>query len=229
MRIIKAAGVSKSFGGKTALSGVNLTFKEGESIAFCGLNGAGKSTMIRLLARIQNPDSGSIEGTNDFVTGYMPDHIEFPGGLSGREWLTYLGRLKGLKKETSCETLVETGLENAAGDNITGYSRGMVQRLLFSQMLLGDPDLLIMDEPESGLDPYWVHEWKKHMKLFREKGKTIIFSSHHLPEALEVAGRIIVFHKGSVVSDELSFKWRQAGINPDKYMFKILEDCDVLD
>jgi ABC-type multidrug transport system ATPase subunit len=228
MRIIKAAGVRKSYNGKTALSDVNLVFNEGECTALCGLNGAGKSTLIRLLAGVQSPDTGRIDGPKDFSIGYMPDHIEFPGGVCGREWLTFLGRLKGLKKETSCETLIETGLENAAGDNITGYSRGMVQRLLFSQMLLGDPDLLIMDEPESGLDPYWVHEWKNHMKLFREKGKTVIFSSHHLPDALEVAGRIIVFHKGRVVSDEQPLKWSQSGLGPDKYMFKILEDSDAL-
>ena len=114
--------------------------------------------------------------------------------------------------------IAETGLEQVADEKVSSYSRGIVQRLLFAQMLLNDPSLLIMDEPESGLDPFWVKEWKQHIASFRKRGKTVIFSSHHLRDALESSSRIIIFSNGGIISDTAPAAWLSVS-DPESFFF----------
>lgn len=215
--------VEKTFSKKQALFPFSLTIEPGTCIALCGGNGAGKSTLLRILAGIYKPNGGIITGLGDYSIGFMPDSIQIPAGVSGRDWLTYLARLKGVSLEKVMDVLELTGLTEAADRDAAGYSRGMLQRLLFAQMILGDPDVLLMDEPGNGLDPFWVDEWKKWILKYREQGKTILFASHMLRDVLAVSDRIIVLHEGKMITDELVHDWLKDSLEPEERFLRLIK------
>jgi ABC-2 type transport system ATP-binding protein len=196
----------------TALDGLNLTVEAGEVFAFLGLNGAGKTTTIKLLLDHARPTVGRclLFGIDSRLpesrrnVGYMPDLPHFYRFLSAREALDYFGRLNGLsrvERSHSSDRLLElVGLEKAANDRLDGFSRGMLQRVGLAQALLGDPRLLILDEPLGGLDPVGRHEFNRIIQQLKSEGRTIFFSSHILEDAEKIADRVGILHKGKLLA-----------------------------
>lgn len=221
--------VEKKFTKKQALSPFSLTIEPGTCVALCGGNGAGKSTLLRILAGIHKPDAGTISGRKEYSYGFMPDFIQIPPGVSGRDWLTYLARLKGVSLKQVKDVLELTGLTEAADRDAASYSRGMLQRLLFAQMVLGDPDVLLMDEPGNGLDPFWVDEWKKWILQYRDQGKTILFSSHMLRDVLAVADRVVVLHEGQMITDEPVHVWLKDSLEPEERFLRLIKKESSID
>lgn len=198
--------VEQRYGRQVALQGVNLTMEEGVW-GLLGPNGAGKSTLMKVLATLLVPRRGAVRiglwrlpGQQHEVRrrlGYLPQEFGLPGNLSGREYLRYAAAMKGVPGAEADRLLAEVGLEEAGGRWIRGYSGGMKQRLAIAQALLGDPDLLIVDEPTAGLDP----EQRTRLRTLlarRREGRTTLFSTHVVADLAQVADRVAVLHRGQV-------------------------------
>jgi ABC-2 type transport system ATP-binding protein len=219
------------------LRNLTLEIAEGEAFGYLGPNGAGKSTTIKLLLGLIHPTTGdgSVLGRplGDPSTrsriGFLPENPSFYEYLTGQEFVTYCGRLLGVPSRRLQEQvpalLAEVGLERAARLQIRKYSKGMVQRLGLAQALLGDPRLLILDEPMSGLDPIGRKEVRDLMLRQRAKGRTLFFSTHILPDVELVCDRVGILVGGRLVrsgsmdallGEELeSIEVTAAGIPPD--------------
>ena len=147
----------------------------------------------------------------------MPDNLEFPAGASALSWLVYMARLKCVadsrsKAERAATLALESlGLAAHAGREAAGLSRGMRQRLLFAQALLGNPDLFLMDESASALDPLWAIEWKMQVATLKSEGATIIFSTHRLEDAAALGDRVFLMGGGRLVCEEAGLAWRSLG------------------
>ncbi|KXA88946.1 hypothetical protein AKJ37_05940 [candidate division MSBL1 archaeon SCGC-AAA259I09] len=205
---IEASGLVKTYGSVRALDGLDLEVGE-EVHGFLGPNGAGKTTTIRILTGLLKPDQGkarifgrdvaSGSGVRTNV-GYMPELPSFPGHLTGRELLDIYGRLYGVEKDDretqTAELLNLVGLEDSGDRRVSGYSKGMQQRLGVAQSLLGDPDLVIMDEPTAGLDPEGRAEVREVVKRVGKKGSTVFLSSHLLEEVEKVCTHVTIIHRG---------------------------------
>lgn len=199
-----------------ALKDLNCTVEEGEVFAFIGPNGAGKTTTIKLITRLIFPSKGRIlifgkENTSYLSmkrVGYLPEHPNIYGYLKGNEFLHFVARLfkqdsRELKAKIS-ELIDMVGLTDNVDKLIKKYSRGMVQRLALAQALINDPDILILDEPMSGLDPVGRRDFRNLILKLKDEGKTIFFSSHILSDAEMIADRVAMINKGQLVKiDEL--------------------------
>jgi len=221
---------------KKILKGVSLSVQEGEIYGFLGPNGAGKTTSIKCLLGLLYPDAGSVElfGRPGATLearrrlGYLPERPYFYPHLKGRELLEYFGRLFGMRGaalRTKCEELLAlVGLPDD-GEKLTGqYSKGMLQRLGVAQALINDPDLVILDEPMSGLDPIGRREVKDLIMAVKERGATVFFSSHILSDAEALCDRVCLLvdgtlHMEATLDDLLNEKveyWQTAseGVEP---------------
>jgi len=197
---------------RVGVEDLNLEIKKGEVFAFLGPNGAGKTTTIKLLTRLLNPSAGRIwilGQTNDVSgsmqnVGYLPEQPVLYGYLTGREFLDFIGRLYGVQKTLRAERIKElierVGLGSRSDSLIRGYSRGMTQRLGLAQALMSDPELLILDEPLSNLDPIGRKEVRDIILDLKKKGKSIFFSSHILSDAEMVADRVGILNQGHLVT-----------------------------
>jgi ABC-type multidrug transport system ATPase subunit len=207
--VVRAAGLSKTFGALTAVDGLDLTIGRGERYGLLGPNGAGKTTTLRLLLGLQRPTGGSAS-----VLGRPPGHpaglarigalVEEPGFypyLSGRDNLDVLARLAGVDGARVDAALDTVGLVDRAGDRVKGYSYGMRQRLGVAAALLKDPDLVILDEPTNGLDPASSQAMRALIQRLGEQGRTVILSSHQLAEVEELCERVGVLQHGRLVAD----------------------------
>ncbi|MFT9850133.1 ABC transporter ATP-binding protein [Aneurinibacillus sp. REN35] len=205
--MIQLHDISKSYGKRIALHPLTASIESGTCLALCGGNGAGKSTLLSLLAGMSQSSSGQVTGIDRQSIGYMPDSLQIAPGVSARRWLLYLAQLKGTDKKEVDEALEKVGLAKVADQEPSTYSRGMMQRLLFAQMIMHKPHVMLMDEPGNGLDPFWVEEWKQWLAAYREQGVTIIFSSHLLQDVLAVADRVWLMHGGRLLEDEAVDAW----------------------
>jgi len=192
----------------TALNDVSFTILQGETVAFLGPNGAGKTTAIKIILDLLRPDHGSVrifdgdpEGRKRI--GYLPENPSFYRFLTGFENLLSLARMvnPNISLEKVDETLKLVGLYDAEDRPVKSYSRGMIQRLGIAQAIIHDPDLLILDEPLSSLDPIGRREMREILINMKKRGKTIFFSTHILPDVDPLADRVIVINKGKIVSD----------------------------
>ena len=207
MQAIELAGLSKTFRGKRgrrviALDDLSLSVAAGEVFGFLGPNGAGKSTTIKTLVGQIRPTSGNAclfgqptgSAQARMRVGYLPENPALYDFLTAREYLDLVGRTFGMPKEKiRCESerVLETmALTEAANRQIRGYSKGMVQRLGLAQTLLHDPDLYILDEPMSGLDPVGRALVKQIMMDLKENGKTVFFSTHVISDVESVCNRV---------------------------------------
>ena len=208
MAILKFQDLEKSlpFGfwlrKKQVLKGVSLAVEEGEIYGFLGPNGAGKTTSIKCLLGLLFPDAGAVELFGDpgptlaarRRLGYLPEQPYFYPHLKGRELLEYFGRLFGLKGSelrTKCGDLLELVGLGDDGEKLTRqYSKGMLQRLGVAQSLINDPDLVILDEPMTGLDPIGRREVKALIMAVKARGATVFFSSHILADAEALCDRV---------------------------------------
>ncbi len=195
--------------GRTAiLQGVSLDVEPGEIFGFLGPNGAGKTTTIKAIIDLIRLDSGSIRLLGSAPgevavrrrIGYMPEHAYFPEYLTVRELLLGHGLLSGLTiakaHESAAEILERVGLSHAAGRRLGTYSKGMLQRAGLAQALVGDPDLVILDEPMSGLDPLGRRDIRDIMTGLRDRGKTVFFSTHILPDVEMICDKVAIIVGG---------------------------------
>lgn len=194
-----------------ALKGISFNVKEGEVFGIVGPNGAGKTTTIKIITGLTRSTSGSalIYGINSRHVdsrknlGYLPEGPYFYEHLNVEELLTYYGMLHGLSRATirvRAQHLIEkVGLAHATNKPLRNFSKGMRQRAGLAQALINDPSLVILDEPQSGLDPMGRRDVRNLIFDLKEQGKTVIFSSHILPDVEAVCDRVALFHKGKIL------------------------------
>ena len=206
--LFRLEGTSKSFGEVDALGPLNLEIRDGEWLGVFGRNGSGKTTLLRILVGLSRPTTGSIAigdrqepGPEDWRVfrrslGFMPERVALFDNLTGESTLRYFARLKGVDPSQVTPLLERVGLREAAKRKTSGYSKGMMQRLNLAQALLGDPKVLVLDEPIEGLDAHGVRDF---FELLKEvKGRTVVFSSHRLPRISRVLDRICVLSGGKM-------------------------------
>ena len=218
--VIEVSGVSKSYPvgfwrkRVRVLSDLSFTVGENEVVGFLGPNGAGKTTTIKILNRLAFQDAGAVAIFGEEAgrrsesrrrIGFMPEQPYFYEYLTGGEFLILCGQLNGLvRRETnkrSQEMLARVGLAGAAGLAIRKYSKGMMQRLGLAQALLHDPELVILDEPMSGLDPMGRVEVRNLIRDLKEAGKTVFFSSHIISDVEALCDRVIMIHRGVKIAE----------------------------
>lgn len=190
-----------------ALDDLSLSVKEGEIFGLLGPNGAGKTTTLKIITQLLKPTSGEVILFNnvDFLEakkrmGFLPENPYFYQHLTGRELLEFYLRLYGKKvdEEEITGILRMVGLEDKDNQKISSYSKGMVQRIGYAQAIIGDPELIILDEPLSGLDPVGRKELKDITEELNDRGKTILFSSHILSDVEAVCDRVAILLNGKV-------------------------------
>ncbi|MCJ0875993.1 ABC transporter ATP-binding protein [Stutzerimonas sp. Brlt_13] len=204
MNAVEIQGVSQRYGSMTVLHDLNLTLAEGEVLGLFGHNGAGKTTSMKLILGLLAPSEGQVKvlgrAPNDPQVrrqlGYLPENVTFYPQLSGRETLRHFARLKGAALSQVDELLEQVGLAHAADRRVKTYSKGMRQRLGLAQALLGEPKLLLLDEPTVGLDPIATQDLYLLIDRLRQRGTSIILCSHVLPGVEAHINRAAILAKG---------------------------------
>jgi ABC-type multidrug transport system ATPase subunit len=210
--IIEVKGLQKNFGAFTAVKDVSFTVNKGDVFGFLGPNGAGKSTTMRCMLSLIKPNAGQInifgknlfEARNEILAqvGSIVEKPDFYKYLSARKNLEIFARISGadVSQQTILETLDFVGLSGREKDKVGGFSHGMRQRLGIAQTLLHQPELIILDEPTTGLDPQGIIEVRDLiLRLKNEQNKTVILSSHQLAEIEHVANRMVIINKGQTI------------------------------
>ncbi len=215
---IEVTGLSKMYGQQAAVNNISFTVRPGEVLGFLGPNGAGKSTTMKIITGLFSPTAGEVKingevfGPDSIVQkrniGYLPEHNPLYLDMYVKEYLLFAGELNGLRGkelDTAVEQVIEkVGLSPERRKKIEQLSKGYRQRVGLAQALIHDPDILVLDEPTTGLDPNQLTEIRA---LIREaaKNKTILFSTHIMQEAEALCDRVIIIRKGEIVGriDEL--------------------------
>ncbi|WP_404383119.1 ABC transporter ATP-binding protein [Caenispirillum salinarum] len=205
---IRLEGLTKRYGAFTAVDSLSLAVPEGEFLALLGHNGAGKTTLMKMLLGLTRPSAGrlSVLGTQGGgaaarrAVGFLPENVSFTGGSTGREALAFYARLKGAPKAQVAELLEVVGLTDAQRKPVRTYSKGMRQRLGLAQALLGEPRLLLLDEPTTGLDPMLRQAFFTILQEMKARGVTILLSSHVLTELQLRTDRIAIMRGGKLVA-----------------------------
>jgi ABC-2 type transport system ATP-binding protein len=211
--VIETKGLTKKYDGFVAVDSLDLTVEQGKVFGLLGPNGAGKTTTILMLLGLTEPSGGKVRvlGFNPARkplsvkarVGYLPELIGFYDELTARENLIYTARLNGLsRQETSRridEAFARVGLTNAADNQVATYSRGMRQRLGLADVLIKQPELIIMDEPTQGLDPEGAREFLQMIRGLKAEGITILLSSHLLYQVQAVCDQVGLFNLGQMV------------------------------
>src|SRR6185295_12830789 len=231
-------GVTKTFSGMTAVDRLDLAVPRGALYGFIGPNGAGKTTTIRMMMSIIFPDSGglSVLGHQSALDakdriGYLPEERGVYRKMRVGAFLTYLGRLKGVN-EAQLPARVRRGLERVGladceRKRCEELSKGMQQKVQFLAAIIHEPDLLILDEPFSGLDPVSSRSLRALILEEHQRGATILFSTHVMPHAEELCDHVVMMHRGTkVLDDPLSLIRRQ--YDPRAIRFEPLDrDADL--
>jgi ABC-2 type transport system ATP-binding protein len=214
--MIEVSHLVKRFSGITVVNDVSFQVRAGEVVGYLGPNGSGKTTTARMLTGLLEPTSGHVRVDGEDVRsdvmafrrrlGYVPEEPQLYPFLSGREHLELVGRLRELPKtvlNSKIEALLELfGLQVAADQSISAYSKGMKQKVLISAALLHDPDILIFDEADSGLDVTTTLVLRHLVQTLASRGKAVLYSSHVLEIVEKLCSRVIVLHRGRVVADD---------------------------
>jgi len=204
--------VSKSFGNHLVVDNISASIPEGSIYGFLGPNGAGKTTTIRMIMSILYPDTGAITvlGSPDPESvkgrlGYLPEEKGLYKKMKTAELVTYFGRLKGMKKHAArhkaLELLDQFGLSHCAQHRCDTLSKGMGQKVQILSTLMHDPQLVILDEPFSGLDPLNVEVVRGVILDLKRRGKTVIFSTHVMEQAEQICDFILLIHEGKKLLD----------------------------
>lgn len=215
-KIIETLNLSKKFKGNVeALKSLNLTIKSGESVGYIGPNGAGKTTTIQIILNLIRATTGEVYLFGEKLNGNSKQHlsrigalVEIPGFyeyLTPIQFLNHVCRIHRIEKKEIDFQILSTlnlmKLKEVANEKIGSFSTGMKRRLAIAQVLVHDPDLIILDEPTNGLDPKGVREVRDIIKKLHKSGKTIFISSHNLTEVSEIAERVIFLNKGKIIED----------------------------
>ncbi|MGE7093423.1 ABC transporter ATP-binding protein [Lysinibacillus sp. NPDC048646] len=197
--LLEARDLSQIYENNKGLKKASFSVRAGRILALAGGNGAGKSTLIRLLTGQETQMAGELIWQERQAIRFMPDDVDFPSMLTAVEVIQLLASLKKVEIHESLEVLKRVGLWDVKKQKVQQFSKGMRQRLNLAQSLLGNGPLLILDEPTNGLDPYWIAELKKMMLEEKAKGCTVVFSTHLLAFAEEVADDVLVLHEGEIL------------------------------
>jgi ABC-2 type transport system ATP-binding protein len=243
--VIEIAGLSKRYGKTLAVDDLSFSVAAGRITGFLGPNGAGKTTTLRSLLGLVRPTAGSAtidgkryEELKDPLRqiGAVLEASGFHPGRSGRNHLRLLALASGIDRSRADVALEQVGLSGAAGKRVGAYSLGMRQRLALAGALLGNPQVLILDEPANGLDPEGIHWLRDLLRALAAEGRTILVSSHVLAEMAQTVDEVVIINKGKLVSkatvsellagsaqrvrvrspqrDELEQRLRNAGLDP---------------
>jgi ABC-2 type transport system ATP-binding protein len=236
---VKLQGVEKSFGTQRAVSALDLAIPKGETCGLIGPSGAGKTTSIRLIMSILFPDAGKVEvlglpsalDAKDRI-GYLPEERGVYRKMKVGAFLKYLAGLKGAADSDAGphakELLEKLGLEGVLEKKCEDLSKGMLQRVQFVGSIVHRPELLILDEPFSGLDPVSVRLLKDVISAERRRGTTILFSTHVMAQAEELCDRVVMINKGRKVLDEPMSSLRRR-FDPTRVLFEPLDAGARLD
>jgi ABC-2 type transport system ATP-binding protein len=203
--MIRVKTLTKHYNQTLAVDRLSLEIPDGAVFGLLGPNGAGKTTFLRLIMGFVFPDAGQLDlgGLSPARIGYLPERAFYPSRFTAREYLGTLGRLASLKGEVLQQAvdrlLMQVNLDKVAGQRLSSCSRGMLQRLGLAQALLGDPPLLLLDEPGSALDPSGQKFMREQIVTLNQAGKTVVLSSHHLDEVSRVCTHIAVLSQGRLV------------------------------
>ena len=208
--MIEASGLTKRYGATVAVDGVSFTVPPGQVTGFLGPNGAGKSTTMRLILGLDAPDAGSVTVNGRpyacyqrplFEVGALLEARSFHSGRSARNHLRCLALSNGIGRRRVDEVLELVGLEKAARRRAGEFSLGMGQRLGIAAALLGDPRVLLLDEPVNGLDPEGVAWVRALLRSLAAEGRTVLVSSHLMSEMEHTADRLIIIGRGTLIAD----------------------------
>ena len=228
--MIQVENITKKYGNFIAVKNINFEIEEGEIIGFLGPNGAGKSTTMNMITGFIEPTSGRIIVDGYDISkkplkakkkiGYMPEGVPLYNDLTVKEFVTYMADLKGVdrkqKKEKVKQAIEETGLTDVQNKLNKNLSRGYKQRVSMAGALVGDPEVIILDEPTVGLDPKQVKEIRELIKNLG-KNHTVILSSHILSEVSQICNKVIIINKGEIVAID----------TPENLERKVIKDNSV--
>lgn len=203
--------VTKYFGEVQAVNGISLSVAKGEMFGLIGHNGAGKTTLFKLMLGLIPASSGEIRIHDALISGhdfrqirrrigYLPESFVTYDNLTGIEVLRLFADLKQVPRSTCDAILARVGLADAATRRVCGYSKGMLQRLGFAQVLLGKPDLIFLDEPTNGLDPEGIHDFYRILRDVQSQGATIIITSHILAEIQGRVDSLVILNSGQIAA-----------------------------
>ena len=213
--VIELVQLTKRYGHFTAVDRLDLKIHKGEIFGLLGPNGAGKSTTILMMLGLTDPTSGTVHvcGINSTTypvevrkkVGYLPEDVGFYDDMTGPENLLYTARLNNIPEQEArqhaAQLLERVGLDREIDKKTGKYSRGMRQRLGLADVLIKNPEVIILDEPTSGIDPAGVQEFISLIRQLRdERGLTVLFSSHHLDQVQKVCDRVGLFSNGKILA-----------------------------
>lgn len=202
--MIEVRNVTKRYHHITALDNVTLRIPRGEVIGILGPNGAGKSTLFKIIAGILSADAGSVQPNNGKwpIMAYKPDRLLYPNHLRVRDYLVLFANLSNIPRKEQADRIMDSlarvDLLDSADKKISGLSKGMRQRLGLAQTLIGEPSLILLDEPSNGLDPTGQIEIQEEIRKLHANGKTLLISTHQLNEVTAVCTHIIILSNGRI-------------------------------
>jgi ABC-2 type transport system ATP-binding protein len=242
--VIELMGLTKSYGSLKAVDNLSLTINRGEIYGLLGPNGAGKTTTILMMLGLTEPSAGQVtvcgyNATSNPVAvkkkvGYMPDNMGFYDGMSALDNLVYIGRLNGIPESTLRQRAIEmmdmVGLNQAMYKKAGTYSRGMKQRLGLAEVLIKEPEVIIMDEPTLGIDPAGVSAFLSLLReLSHQQNITVLLSSHHLNQVQQVCDRVGIFVEGRLLASDHIARLSNQLFSRETYAVKITFDGTVAD
>lgn len=224
--------ITKQYGKFTAVNDISFEVKRGEVFAFLGPNGSGKTTMLKTIIGLNLPTSGCVlvngmdvhlfpkEARN--TMSYLPQRVVFPENLSAREVTRFYSSLRNISKSVADDALSKDGFNGFSDKLVSEFSGGMIQRLGLTVISIPDAPILLLDEPTANLDPQGVKQFRDFIVEQKAKGKTIIFSTHLLAEAEQLADRVAIFVSGKLAAlesiDNLRTTFLKEGTIEDLYL-----------
>lgn len=240
--IIELKGVTKVYGSLKAVDNLSLNIRKGEVYGLLGPNGAGKSTTILMMLGLTEPNAGFIRVCNIDSTlnpievkrrvGYLPDNVGFYDNQTGLDNLVFIARLNRATleeaKNRAIDLLERVGLQDAAHKKVGTYSRGMRQRLGLADVLIKQPEVIVLDEPTLGIDPSGVRAFLDLIiQLSKEQGLTVLLSSHHLHQVQQVCDRVGIFVRGKLIASGTISELSNQLFNHD--VFTVEAEVDILE
>jgi len=224
--------VNKFYGKQQALTDVSFSLNKGEIVGFLGPNGAGKSTLMKIITCYLEQDSGKVQVCNlDTIEenlkvkakiGYLPEHNPLYSDMYIKEYLTFVGRIYKVENLNNriTEIIQQTGLTSQQSKRIEALSKGFKQRVGLAAALIHNPEILILDEPTTGLDPNQLLEIRNLIKEVG-KDKTVLLSTHIMQEVDKMCNRVIIINKGEIVDDQLISNYQKNNIDLEEHFSKL--------
>ena len=212
MPTFELRSVTKTYGARDAVCGLDLQLEEGHTLGLLGPNGAGKTTTLRLLLGFCQPTEGDVwlrgrdplDPGSRLQLGYLPEQLSLPGAMTVERLLRFHASLAGVETSAQNEQVYEildrVGLADRTRDRIENLSKGLRQRVGFAQALLGNPSLLLLDEPTSGLDPIGIRDARGWIDDMRSRGCAVLISSHVLSEVEQLCDQVAILHEGRLAA-----------------------------